>query len=331
MIRTALAIAAAVVTIAACGSAATSIAGATSTAGAGAGKSSKPARTKSGNVSTAAGAGSTLESLTAGGKTFRYVLHVPSGPGTAKLPLVINLHGGNGTGQSEEELTGMDAVADQGKFIVAYPDQYTAKDIKTLIKVLEAGGRVDPARVYLTGISRGGVYTELLGCKLAGQIAGIAPVAGPLAAGLVSRCSPARPLPVLLISGTADPIVPYTGGRVNSTAAKSAGITLGSAQVESAVATMSFWRKADGCAGAVTSTALPYHGPSDGTTTTVISGAACASGTRVTLYRVNGGGHTWPGGSATERTAAVARIVGKTTDTFSASQVIWAFFKNIAG
>jgi poly(3-hydroxybutyrate) depolymerase len=126
------------------------------------------------------------------------VLHVPKGLGSAKVPLVINLHGSNGTGEKEESLTGMDTVADSGKFIVAYPDDYTAKDVKALIKALEANG--------------------------------IAPVAGPMVDALEPLCG-----------------VPYKGGTVNSEAAESVGITLGHANVLSAEATLSFWRKEDGC------------------------------------------------------------------------------------
>jgi len=280
--------------------------------------------TRSHKVSKAAGAGSTVQTLTAGGASFAYVLHVPSGLGSAKVPLVISLHGSGGSGESQEQLTGMDAVADNGKFIVAYPDDYTLADLKALIKALEASDNVDPAKVYITGISEGGVYTEGLGCELAGEIAGIAAVAGPLTAKLASGCDPARPLPVLLISGTADPIIPYAGGEVTSPAGSS--LAHAGTKVLSAPATMVFWRKVDGCTGSTSSTGLAST--SGGTTTTVISGGACRDGTSVVLYRVNGGGHTWPGGVGKERTAAAEEIVGKTSTNFSASQVIWNFFRS---
>jgi len=319
-----------VVAIAACSSSTTSTISGTRSAGASPIKgATKSSRTKSSVVSTAAGTGSTLQTLTVGGKSFRYVLHKPPGLGSAQVPLIVNLHGGQGTGESEEALTGMDALADQGTFIVAYPDEYTVKDVKALIKTLEASENVNPERVFITGISRGGVYSEWLGCKLAGEIAGIAAVAGPLPTALESRCKPAQPLPVLLISGTADPIVPYNGGEVSSTAAESEGIMLGNADLLSAEQTMAFWRREDGCTGATTEQPLTLTGPAGGTTTTVIDSAACQDGTRVTLYRVNGGGHTWPGGSSVEAAPAVAKIVGKTSTNFSASQVIWDFFASI--
>ena len=139
-------------------------------------------------------------------------------------------------------------------------------------------------------ISEGGVYTEGLGCELAGEIAGIAPVAGPMTDQLEPNCKPSRPLPVLLVHGTADPIVPYAGGTVDGQTAKSAGLTLGSAKVDGAAATMNFWRQIDGCSGATTETPLASGNSSNGTSTTIISGAACKDGTKVSLYRVNGGG-----------------------------------------
>jgi len=53
-------------------------------------------------------------------------------------------------------------------------------------------------------MSNGGFFTNLLGCALADRLAAIAPVAGALA---LARCTPARPVPVLLVHGRSDRIV----------------------------------------------------------------------------------------------------------------------------
>ena len=49
----------------------------------------------------------------------------------------------------------------------------------------------------------------------------------------------------------------------------------------------------------------------------------CKSGTAVALYFVKGGGHTWPGGPQ----YAPVFLIGGTNRDFSASNVIWDFFK----
>ena len=49
----------------------------------------------------------------------------------------------------------------------------------------------------------------------------------------------------------------------------------------------------------------------------------CAPGAEVELYRVTGGGHSWPGSAFS---AATAKLVGPTTFSISATELIWRFF-----
>ena len=46
----------------------------------------------------------------------------------------------------------------------------------------------------------------------------------------------------------------------------------------------------------------------------------------VELYRVTGGGHSWPG-SAFSASAVMEKVVGKTTLTINADALIWQFFR----
>ena len=50
----------------------------------------------------------------------------------------------------------------------------------------------------------------------------------------------------------------------------------------------------------------------------------CPDGAEVELYRVEGGGHAWPG---SEFSASVAAIVGRTTMSISANEIMWSFFR----
>jgi polyhydroxybutyrate depolymerase len=62
----------------------------------------------------------------------------------------------------------------------------------------------------------------------------------------------------------------------------------------------------------------------DGTTVTQITFRGCENGADVVLLRVNGGGHTWPGGSD----PLPDWIVGTSSREFSANRVMWNFFKS---
>jgi polyhydroxybutyrate depolymerase len=50
---------------------------------------------------------------------------------------------------------------------------------------------------------------------------------------------------------------------------------------------------------------------------------ACPTGDDVVLYRVQGGGHSWPGSPFSK---SIASAVGPTTDSISANQIMWEFF-----
>ena len=98
---------------------------------------------------------------------------------------------------------------------------------------LEAAACVDPARVFVTGVSNGGGPTARLACDLSGRLAGVASVAGGYRT--LRPCTPERPLPVLEIHGTADQVFPY-GGKPRDYKA-SVRRWLGQ------------WRRIDGCHG----------------------------------------------------------------------------------
>ncbi len=266
--------------------------------------------------------------ITVGGRVRTYRLHVPAPAPGGRRPLVIVLHGRGGDGRGMAGLTHFDGVADRFGFIAVYPDgvdhswndgldtpaeQHGIDDvafIRALIAQLVSHDGVDPSRVYATGLSNGAMFTELLGCRLAGTFAAIAPVAGPLPEPVAPGCVPARPLPVLEIHGTHDPWVPYGGGTLPS----------GVGSVLSAPATAAHWSEADRChTEIVSSLPLRIH---DGTSVQVERHGGCAAGAQVELYTVVGGGHTWPGGEQ----YLPRLLIGRTSRQFDASETIWRFF-----
>ncbi len=265
------------------------------------------------------------------GRWRTWVVHIPPRHGPSSPALVIALHGRLGTGAGEERLTGLDDVADGHGFVVVYPDgvgrswadgrgvdpadRQGVDDVAFLSRLISAFVHegADPGRVYLTGMSDGAFMTQRFACERSDLVAAIMPVAGTLGTGL--PCRPARPVPVLKIHGTEDPLVPYLGGPVRGEGA----------QVESAPAATARRRELDGCGPGVT-TSAPVRGP-DGTSVTVARGTGCPSGVDVELWTVEGGGHTWPGGLP----YLPAALIGRTSDAFSASEVGWRFFAGHPG
>jgi polyhydroxybutyrate depolymerase len=130
-------------------------------------------------------------------RTFRY--HLPAAArGSASKPLLIALHGHGSDGRGMAKLTHLDDLADEGGFVVAYPDGYDKQwndsrgttvpaqagvdDVAFISALIDHAGRsfsVDLRRVYVTGMSNGAMMTHRIGCELAAKVAGIAPVAGP--------------------------------------------------------------------------------------------------------------------------------------------------------
>ena len=76
--------------------------------------------------------------------------------------------------------------------------------IAALLDALALEYNFDAKRVHATGISNGGTMSFRLGCELSNRIAAIATVAANMPAAIAAACSPARPLPVAMFSGTAD-------------------------------------------------------------------------------------------------------------------------------
>lgn len=267
-----------------------------------------------------------------------YLVHVGSSCSAEKpAPLVIVLHGGGGTGAGTVKLTNFNAIADREGFIVVYPDGvdrhwndgrgvewYRAHTeniddlgfISALIDELSTKLKVDTKRVYVTGISNGGMMSYRLGCELSQRIAGIAPVTASISVNMAKVWSPSRPMPVLIIAGTADPLVPWDGGDI-----RFGGRIYGT--VLSVPDTVKFWVEKSGCLAKPMVIRLPEVDPTDGTTVRKEVYAGCWGGAEVVLYAVEGGGHTWPGGWQ----YLPERIIGKTSREFSASEVIWQFFK----
>lgn len=267
-----------------------------------------------------------------------YLLHVPPGyDPDAPWPLVLALHGGGGQGRGMAWLTGLSRLADRRSFLVAYPDgverswndgredpgvpasRWQVDDVAFLVALIDqvaSAYRIDATRVYATGISNGGFMSQRLACEASTRVTAIASVVATIGVELAGRCSPARAVPVLMVNGTADPLVPYDGGQI-----RLPGGRLRPGRIASVADTVALWAGHNGCSRPPEVTREPDRDPSDGVTVRRETQTGCLEGSEVTLYVMEGGGHVWPGGPQ----YLPSQVIGRTTGDID-SQVIWGFF-----
>ena len=240
----------------------------------------------------------TSGTIAVGGATRTYLVYVPSGyrAGTP-LPLVVAFHGGGGFANDMALGSGLTRQAEPQNFIAAYPqgieetwnteatdgtfvERSSADDVaftRALLQRLQSLLAIDDSRIYAVGFSKGGMFAYTAGCRLPGVFAAVASVSGPM---VTTACTPAAPLSVLHVHGTADQNVPFSGGRGLLTDPRNAW--------PAASDGLSAWGRADGCDATATAAAnlVPNW--------TCSAFAHCAGGRAVTWCLVQGGAHEWP-------------------------------------
>jgi polyhydroxybutyrate depolymerase len=219
------------------------------------------------------------------------------------VPLVVALHASGGYPATFEAGSGLDAVAKQHGFVVAYlgsPEPTSPAwrlvdmsrnlaYVSSEIKSLTMSENIDPKRVYVTGFSAGASMAYFVGCQLSSQVDGIAPVSGAME--FTDPCHISHPVSELEVIGTSDAI-PING----------------SALLLSDVQMAALWRRLDGC---VSQSSTTVTGP-----VSEYTWNRCNEGSGVKLFVIQGGTHQWPGPGA-----------GGTDARFSAAQAVWAFFE----
>jgi len=204
--------------------------------------------------------------------------------------------GGRG-GQNPEETRNRPQPADDVAFVGEMLDQLALKY------------SLDVHRIYATGLGDGGFMAERIGCAMADRIAAVGAVGASFPKTMT--CLPARPISVLLIDGTADPLVPYNGGTYKERRFP----------VLSAEESAKTWAKFDRCGEKPAQGKIaPLDKGGKETKTLVYSG--CQADAEVELYSVKDGGNTWPGGEV----FTTESEVGKTSGALNANDSLWNFF-----
>ncbi|MDQ3141654.1 MAG: T9SS type A sorting domain-containing protein [Bacteroidota bacterium] len=259
-------------------------------------------------------------SINHGGLKRTFSFYVPAIYAKGKpTPLVFNLHGYGSTGDQQEFYGDFRKIADTAGFIVVHPNgtlypqggqsfwnvglvgSSNVDDVgfvHAIIDSLSKSYTIDQARVYSTGMSNGGFMSYHLAC-VSDRFAAIASVTGSMTTLTLSKCTNAKPFPIMEIHGDADAVVNYNG----------------SAGVLSIPAVLDYWVKKNGLNPQdLVQTQVPNINTTDGARAELL---VYPGVNEVQHYKVLNGGHTWPG---------AAFVIGTTCMDFSASDVIWKFF-----
>lgn len=265
-----------------------------------------------------------------------YVLHTPPGR-TGPLPVVMALHGLDEPVEDVRQSWTLDAVADREGFAVLYPQalggRWAYADTRpvqlpgggglvddvgfltVLLDKLAAGHAIDPAHVYVAGVSNGGLMAWTLACQVSNRIAAVAPIITGMIERQAEQCHPERLDPLLVIAGTDDWTQAYDG-------AMAPGFRL-----LSIPETIEFWRRLRGCTG-LNSTPLPSHERQDPTAAVLVEWTGCKDPSPQRYFRIEGGGHRLPSfapfGEHEQR-----RRHGGRSQAIETAEELWSFFHTV--
>lgn len=229
------------------------------------------------------------------GITREYILYIPkSYNGSTKVPLMFNFHGYAGQAVWYMEDADMRSLAESENFILVYPqgtrmtsldpfsthwnaglntpeNKSTANDfgfVETLINEISLDYNIDRERTYASGYSNGAMFAYALAAYKSNLIAAVGSVSGTMLTETINNASPSHPTPIIHIHGTADEVLPQTGGD-------------GFGSVESI---LNYWIDFNNTDSTTVNTSgnieqYIYEGGDNGTA--------------VEYYKVNGGNHVW--------------------------------------
>jgi polyhydroxybutyrate depolymerase len=182
-------------------------------------------------------------SLVPGGRERTFIEYVPKTlkPG-APLLFVLHPSGGDAAGMRAYSKYEFDELADKHGFLVVYPDgfentwndcrggsPFSSKRLKiddssfieALLNHEVTVHAIDRKRVFAAGWSNGAQLAYRLALEHPEDFAGVATISASLPMKKNLDCGQVdKPIPLLIVNGTADPINPYRGGMVNLGGAK---------------------------------------------------------------------------------------------------------------
>lgn len=257
----------------------------------------------------------------------KFYYYIPSSYQGEPLPIMLSLHGSGSNAYSQLLESRWHEYAEEYGFIVIAPEStaihsdgrltsegrllyeigrsdgqylrwnavstdpcnaYGVDDVAYLLDLVDLfvdKGFGDTHRVYSSGLSHGAFMSLRLALEAPERIAGVGAVAGLLASEYQEVVLPEK-IKVVFVQGTADPIVPIGGMNYS-------GVDF-ALSLEKSVA---WFLEQYGMENAPTEQALPGADPQNGTTITRYEYADADGEPWIFKYVVEGGGHTWPGGT----------------------------------
>ena len=249
-------------------------------------------------------AGTETMAITSDNVARTYLRRIPTGyDGASPIPVVIDFHGWQEGALIHTAMSEWAPRADANHFVVIYPQglgspvgwntTLGSADLtyfKNTLDQIERDLCLDQRRVFVTGLSMGAFMTSSVACQFADRVAAVGLVAGITNP---AGCAPSRAVPAVAFHGTADAWVPFPSIPGNVAA----------------------WAARNHCGP--TPSEVPVA------TDVTLVRYLCGVGSEVGLYRIEGGGHAWPGSAFSRQIEAA---VGFTTFSIHASDVMWDFF-----
>jgi polyhydroxybutyrate depolymerase len=273
-----------------------------------------------------------VDSLSFDGRLRTHLVHLPPSyraDADTSYSVIIALHGGLGSAENLQDQSQLSAKSDTARFpfIVVYPNGVAsllgirtwnaggccgfARDrdiddvgyLEALIDRLKSDFLVDQDRIYLTGMSNGGMMAYRFASEKAGLVAAIAPVAATRTSDEPLVLS--APVPLVHFHSFQDENVPYSGG-IGSGFSKHYNPPVDSV--------LTVWGTENGCSVAATT---EFDDPSSYRER---RWSACLDGSEIIEYVTYDGGHSWPGGKR-------GSILGDApSNAFRANDLMWNFF-----
>lgn len=267
-----------------------------------------------------------------------YVVHAPAGwNGCTPLPLLLMIHGGGGTPRTAAYATGASRVADARTFLVVYPaalprnadrpvsflrnptfwnvgsgfghaERLQIDDVAYIAAVFDDVAQrypIDRGRVFVAGFSNGAALALRVAVDLSDRLSAVTAIAGHL---WRRDRRPARPVSLLFMAGTADPIVPPAGGLVHSPWGKDHLLP----PVRDTVVQWADWLEIS----------APPRVSMISERVQVEEFGPGALGATVRFITIEGAGHVWPGGPSVLN----EKISGPQTTRFDATAAMVEFF-----
>jgi polyhydroxybutyrate depolymerase len=280
-----------------------------------------------------------------------YLVVQPDKLARSNRPLVILLHG---NGSSADMMVGMDSIAgyrsedwirlaERERVMLIAPDgskarngkrawndcradaptNATADDVGFIAELIDtAVSRLgaDPERIYVFGSSNGGAMAYRLAIEIAPRLAAIGVQSALMPA--QSRCkTPSTPVSVFVTHGTADPVMPYGGGKVGNWVLRERGTGIGAEE------SVAVWRRLAGFPEAAQSFRIPHLQSSDPTSAVRYVWGHDPARVQVEFLRIDGGGHV-PASRNDELPWWLRKLVGNMNRDVDLAEEAWIFFRD---